>query len=78
MTTATASRTITGMHPITKDPITVTLADDEEVVGECPDGMPLVQTRDRRFGSTFGVAYLVPDLPYDDLEAFDPRGVGMH
>lgn len=74
MSTATMARTITGRHPITGEAIPVTLAADETVIGYGPDGTPLVQTADLRFGSTFGVRYLCRGRAYDDREAFDPLG----
>lgn len=40
------------------------------------NGRPLVQRSDGKAGLITGVTYLIPDLPYDDREAFDPRMEG--
>ena len=74
--TLTDARTITGRHPVTGEPIPVTLADDETVVGWSPDETPLVIHASGKPGGTFGVVYLIDPMPYDDLEAFDPLGIG--
>lgn len=77
MSTTTTERTITGRHPRTGEPIPVTLADDEDVVGHAENGMPLVVRTNGKAGGTFGVTYLIDDIPYDDREAFDPLGLGV-
>lgn len=74
--TMTATRIITGRHPVTGEPIPVTLADDEDVVGVHLNGMPLVARTNGQAGGTFGVVYLCYELPYSDIEAFDPLGIG--
>lgn len=74
--TLTDVRTITGRHPVTGEPIPVTLADDEDVIGTAANGAPLVSRTNGKAGGTFGVVYLCDALPYDDLEAFDPLGIG--
>ena len=74
--TLTDARTITGRHPVTGEPIPVTLADDETVVGWSPDETPMVRHETGKAGGTFGVLYVCDKLPYSDLEAFDPLGIG--
>jgi len=74
--TMTATRTITGRHPVTGEAIPVTLAWDEWVVGYHLDGTPLVRRATGRPGSTFAVSYVCDALPYSDIEAFDPLGIG--
>lgn len=76
-TVAEGTRTIIGRHPRTKEPIPVTLAESETLVGYGDDGMPRVCRADGRPGGTFGVTYLCRDMPYDDREAFDPLGIGV-
>ena len=77
MSTTITERTITGRHPVTGEPIPVTLADDEDVVGIHTNGMPLVSRTNGQAGGTFGVTYLIDKIPYDQTESFDPLGVGV-
>lgn len=76
MSITITERTITGRHPVTGEAIPVTLADDEDVIGTAANGAPLVIHASGKPGGTFGVVYLIDPMPYDDLEAFDPLGIG--
>lgn len=76
MSETTATRTITGRDPRTGDPMPVTLAANETVIGALANGTPLVRRADGAFGGTFGVAYACDGPARSDLEWFDPLGLG--